>query len=205
MKRIELEDDGGCSFKCILIMILATLVFQAVLMTVPMGVGVMVYDRHHEKFEAAGKINASAIVSNVNHVADFPMEDLVQTSKRASLDGMKLLKRLEELSIKIDNNTDIFTDVKRVLHAALGPLDGVNAMLSPKMRGSIMMIVQKIMHILDNMSDDELHRLIESLQKASVSANHMLSDGNINKTMHIMSDADLALVKFDKMLSKFVN
>ena len=55
------------------------------------------------------------------------------------------------------------------------------------------------------MSDDELHRLVESLQKASVSANHMLSDGNINKTMHIMSDADLALVKFDKMLSKFVN
>ena len=205
MKRIELEDDAGCSFKCILVMILATLVLQTVLMTVPMGVGVMVYDRHHEKFEAVGKINASAIVSNVNHVADFPMEDLVQTSKRASVDGIKLLKRLEELSIKIDNNTDIFADIKRVLHAALGPLDGVNAMLSPKMRGSIMLIVQKIMRILDNMSDDELHRLVESLQKASVSANHMLSDGNINKTMHIMSDADLALVKFDKMLSKFVN
>lgn len=205
MKRIELEDDGPCSFKCILVMIMATLIFQVILMTLPVGIGVVVYDRHHEKFEAAGNLDAKAIVANVNHIRDFPMEDLVGASKRATVDGLKLLKRLEELSVKIDNNTDIFGDVKRVLHAALGPLDGANKLLSPKMRGTFILIVQKVLRILDNMSDDEIHRLVESAAKASEAASHMLTDRNINKTMHVMDDADYTMMKFDKMLSKFVN
>lgn len=205
MKRVELDDEGPCSFKCILVMIMATLIFQVFLMTLPMGIGVMVYDRHHEKFEAAGNLDAKAIVSNVNHIRDFPIKDLADASKRATIDGLKLLKRLEELSIKIDNNTDIFGDVKRVLHAALGPLDGVNKILSPKMRGTFLLIVQKVMRILDKMSDDDIHKLVQSAQKASVAATHMLTDNNINKTMHVMHDADDALMKFDRMLSKFVN
>lgn len=205
MKKIELEDEGPCSFKCILVMIMATLIVQVFLMTLPVGVGVVVYGRHHEKFEAAGNLDAKAIVSNVNHIRDFPIKDLADASKRATIDGVRLLKRLEQLSIKIDNNTDIFGDVKRVLHAALGPLDGANKLLSPKMRGTFLMIVQKIMRILDNMTDDEIHRLIESAAKASEAASHMLTDNNINKTMHIMNDADETMMKFDKMLSKFVN
>jgi hypothetical protein len=205
MKRIELDDEGPCSFKCILVMIMATLIFQVFLMTLPMGVGVMVYDRHREKFEAAGNIDAKAIVSNVNHIRDFPIKDLADASKRATIDGLKLLKRLEELSIKIDNNTDIFGDVKRVLHAALGPLDGANKLLSPKMRGTFLLIVQKVMRILDKMSDNEIHKLVMSAQKASEAASHMLTDNNINKTMHIMDDADTTMMKFDRMLSKFVN
>jgi hypothetical protein len=184
---------------------MATLIFQVFLMTLPMGVGVMVYDRHREKFEAAGNIDAKAIVSNVNHIRDFPIKDLADASKRATIDGLKLLKRLEELSIKIDNNTDIFGDVKRVLHAALGPLDGANKLLSPKMRGTFLLIVQKVMRILDKMSDNEIHKLVMSAQKASEAASHMLTDNNINKTMHIMDDADTTMMKFDRMLSKFVN
>jgi flagellar basal body-associated protein FliL len=205
MKRIELEEDGPCSFKCILVMIMVTLIVQVFLMTLPVGVGVMVYGRHHEKFEAAGKLDAKAIVTNVNHIGDFPMEDLVGASKRAAVDGLKLLKRLEELSIKVDNNTDIFGDVKRVLHAALGPLDGANKLLSPKMRGTFILIVEKVLRILDKMTDDEIHRLVESAAKASEAASHMLTDNNINRTMHIMDDADYTMMKFDKMLSKFVN
>jgi hypothetical protein len=44
-----------------------------------------------------------------------------------------------------------------------------------------------------------------SAQKASEAASHMLTDNNINKTMHIMDDADTTMMKFDRMLSKFVN
>lgn len=205
MKRIELEDDGPCSFKCILVMIMVTLVFQVFIMMLPVGVGVVVYGRHQEKFEAAGNLDAKAIVTNVNHIRDIPMKDIVDASKRATIDGLKLLKRLEELSIKIDNNTDIFGDVKRVLHAALGPLDGANKMLNPKMRGTILLIVQKVLRILDHMSDEEIHRLVISAAKASEAASHMLTDSNINKTMHIMNDADETMMRFDKMLSKFVN
>ena len=205
MKKIELEDDGPCSFKCILVMIMVTLVFQVIIMMLPVGVGVVVYGRHHEKFEAAGNLDAKAIVTNVNHIRDFPMKDLIGASKRATIDGLKLLKRLEELSIKVDNHTDIFGDVKRVLHAALGPLDGANKMLSPKMRGTFLLIIQKVLRILDHMTDDEIHRLVISAAKATEAASHMLTDNNINKTMHIMNDADYAMMKFDKMLSKFVN
>ena len=77
MKKIELEDEGPCSFKCILVMIMATLIVQVFLMTLPVGVGVVVYGRHHEKFEAAGNLDAKAIVSNVNHIRDFPIKDLM--------------------------------------------------------------------------------------------------------------------------------
>jgi hypothetical protein len=73
------------------------------------------------------------------------------------------------------------------------------------MRGTFLLIVQKVLRILDKMSDDEIHRLVLSAQKASEAASHMLTDNNINKTMHVMDDADYTMMKFDKMLSKFVN
>jgi len=73
------------------------------------------------------------------------------------------------------------------------------------MRGTVMKIVEKILRILDTMTDAEIHELIMSIDKAVIAANRAMSVTNVNKTMHVMEDADKAMNKFDLMLSKFVN
>jgi hypothetical protein len=118
---------------------------------------------------------------------------------------LRLLARVKNITGEVDTNADIFKDIRTVLRKTMVPLDSIKDLLNPHMRGTVLRILDKVMRILDTMSDAEIHQLIMSIDKAVLTANRALSIGNVNKTLHVMDDADKTLNKFDLMLSKFVN
>lgn len=196
------EERGSCSMKTLTWCILIVMIVQVVIMCIPLGTGGYIYIRNKENFQALANINGGKIVSDVN---SFPIASLGENSNSAVVEAkdavhkaLYLVSKIKSITGEIKNGTNVFDDVRKVLHKAIAPLDRVKDMLNPHMRGTITKILDKVFKILNKMSDEELHEMIAH-------ANELISHNNINKTMHIMDDADVALNKFDKMLSKFVN
>lgn len=204
----ENDDDSCCSMKMLTLLILLTMLVQLVVMSIPVATGYSIYYNNKEAFDALGNMSTPAIVNNINHVKDLPIMESKFTMHNAKLASDKLLgllKRVQNITGEVDTNADIFKDVRTVLHKTVAPLDRVKDFLNPRMRGTVMKIIEKILRILDTMSDAEIHQLVLSINKAVVTADRAMSITNVNKTMHVMDDADKALNKFDSVLSKFVN
>lgn len=216
MKRTPREQPTGvggcCSMKVLTILILITMLIQVVIMVFPLAAGYTVYVNNKASFDAIGNLSTKDIVSNLNNVKDLPFDSLGKDSKEAANNAklatnkvLHLLARVKNITGEVDSHTDVFKDVRTVLRKAMIPLDSIKDLLNPKMRGTVLRIIEKVMRILDTMSDTELHNLIQVIDRMAISANIALSNGNINKTMHVIKDADSALSKFDVVLSKFVN
>ncbi len=208
----EDKDTGCCSIKLLTVLILCTMLIQVVIMTIPVGAGYTIYIRNKASFDAVGNLNTGDIISNLNNVKDLPIQsigkdskEVIHNAKMATDRMLRLLERVKSITGEVNSNVDIFNEVRLVLRKAMVPLDSIKDLLNPKMRGTVLGIIEKIMRILDTMSDTEIHKLIISVDKAMLSANKALSLNNVNKTMHVMDDADRTLNKFDLMLSKFVN
>lgn len=206
------RDESCCSMKGLTILILLTMLVQLVVMMVPLAAGYTVYVNNKATFEALGNLSAPAIVDNLNNVKDLPIQSLGKDSKHAMHNAkmatdriLNLLARVKNITGEVDTNADIFMDIRTVLRKTIAPLDSIKDLLNPRMRGTVMKIVEKVLRILDTMSDAEIHELIMSIDKAVLTADRAMSMTNVNKTMHVMEDADKALNKFDLMLSKFVN
>lgn len=206
------RDESCCSMKVLTILILLTMLVQLAVMMVPLAAGYTVYVNNKATFEAFGNLSAPAIVDNLNNVKDLPIQSLGKDSKHAMHNAkmatdriLNLLARVKNITGEVDTNADIFKDIRTVLRKTIAPLDSIKDLLNPRMRGTVMKIVEKVLRILDTMSDAEIHELIMSIDKAVLTADRAMSMTNVNKTMHVMEDADKALNKFDLMLSKFVN
>ncbi len=205
-------DDNCCSMRVLTIMILLTMLIQLAVMMTPLVAGYTVYVNNKANFDAIGNLSTRDIVSNLNNVKDLPIQSLGKDSKHAMHNAkmatdrvLNLLARVKNITGEVDTNADIFNDIRTVLRKTMVPLDSIKDLLNPHMRGTVLRILDKVMRILDTMSDAEIHQLILSIDKAVLAANRALSIGNMNKTLHVMDDADKTLNKFDLMLSKFVN
>jgi hypothetical protein len=211
----DTDDDMGdncCSMKVLTILILLTMVVQLAVMMTPLVAGYTVYVNNKESFDAVGNLSTRDIINNLNNVKDLPIQSLGKDSKHALHNAkiatdsvLNLLARVKNITGEVDSNADIFKDIREVLRKTMVPLDSIKDLLNPHMRGTMLKILDQVMRILDTMSDAEIHQLIMAIDKASIAANRALSIGNVNKTLHVMDDADRTLNKFDLMLSKFVN
>jgi hypothetical protein len=205
-------DDNCCNMRVLTILILLTMLIQLVVMMTPLVAGYTVYVNNKASFDAIGNLSTGDIISNLNNVKDLPIQSLGKDSKHAMHNAkmatdrvLNLLARVKNITGEVDTNADIFNDIRKVLKKTIIPLDSLKDLLNPHMRGTVLKILDKIMRILDTMSDAEIHQLIMSIDRAVLSANRALSIGNVNKTLHVMDDADKTLNKFELMLSKFVN
>ena len=212
LRECDDRDESCCSMKVLTLLILLTMLIQLMVMMVPLAAGYTVYVNNKATFEAFGNLSAPAIVDNINNVKDLPIQSLGKDSKHAMHNAkmatdkiLQLLARVKNITGEVDTNADIFKDIRTVLRKTIVPLDSIKDILNPHMRGTVMKIVEKLLRILDTMSDAEIHELIMSIDKAVIAANRAMSVTNVNKTMHVMEDADKAMNKFDLMLSKFVN
>lgn len=212
LRECDDTDDNCCSMRVLTIMILLTMLVQLAVMMTPLVAGYTVYVNNKANFDAIGNLSTQDIVSNLNNVKDLPIQSLGKDSKHAMHNAkmatdnvLRLLARVKNITGEVDTNADIFNDIRTVLRKTMVPLDSIKDLLNPHMRGTVLRILDKVMRILDTMSDAEIHQLIMSIDKAVLTANRALSIGNVNKTLHVMDDADKTLNKFDLMLSKFVN
>lgn len=195
------ENKERCDMKTLTACILFVMIIQLCVMLVPLSAGGYIYIQNRETINAFGNISASRIVSDIN---EFPLANIGKTSKDAMLDAKQavhkalfLISRMKEITGEIKNGTNIFDDIKKVLDKSIAPLDELKEMLSPRMRGTLLKILDKVFKILDKMGEDEIHRLLEN-------TNNLLNHDNVNRTMHVVNDADATLDKMDKILSKFV-
>ena len=212
LRECDDTDDNCCSMRVLTIMILLTMLVQLAVMMTPLVAGYTVYVNNKANFDAIGNLSTRDIVSNLNNVKDLPIQSLGKDSKHAMHNAkmatdriLNLLARVKNITGEVDTNADIFKDIRTVLRKTIAPLDSVKDLLNPRMRGTVMKIVEKVLRILDTLSDAEIHELIMSIDKAVLTADRAMSMTNVNKTMHVMEDADKTLNKFDLMLSKFVN
>ncbi len=206
------RDDNCCSMRVLTLLILLTMLIQLAVMMTPLVAGYTVYVNNKASFDAIGNLSTRDIISNLNNVKDLPIQSLGKDSKHAMHNAkmatdrvLNLLARVKNITGEVDTNADIFNDIRKVLRKTMVPLDSIKDLLNPRMRGTVLRILNKIMRILDTMSDKEIHKLIMSIDRMAISANKALSSRNVNKTLHVMDDADKTLNKFDLMLSKFVN
>lgn len=205
-------DDNCCNMRLLTLLILLTMLVQLAVMMTPLVVGYTVYVNNKASFDAIGNLSTGDIISNLNNVKDLPIQSLGKDSKHAMHNAkmatdrvLNLLARVKNITGEVDTNADIFNDIRKVLKKTMIPLDSLKDLLNPHMRGTVLKIIDKIMRILDTMSDAEIHELFVSIDKAVVSTNKALSGGNVNRTLHVMDDADKAMNKFDLVLSKFIN
>ena len=206
------RDDNCCSMRVLTLLILLTMLIQLAVMMTPLVAGYTVYVNNKASFDAVGNLSTRDIISNLNNVKDLPIQSLGKDSKHAMHNAkmatdrvLNLLARVKNITGEVDTNADIFNDIRKVLRKTMVPLDSIKDLLNPRMRGTVLRILNKIMRILDTMTDAEIHKLIMSIDRMAISANKALSSRNVNKTLHVMDDADKTLNKFDLMLSKFVN
>jgi len=203
--------NNGCSMRTLTVLILIVMVFQLMVMLLPIGGAVTIYVNNKATFDAIGNISTGEIVANMNNLKDLPIRSIgkdtnetIRNANIASAKVLKLLAHIKKLTGNVETSSDIIDDVRSVLKKAMIPLDSMKDLLSPHMRGSVLRIVEKVMKILDTFTDDEIHNLILAADKAVLSMDSALTFKNVNKTMHVVEDADKALLKFDALLSKFV-
>lgn len=198
--RME-EKREGCSMKALTGCILFVMIIQLCIMLVPLSAGGYIYIQNRETINAFGNISAGRIVSDIN---EFPLASLGKNSNDAMLDAKQavhkalyLISKMKSITGEIKNGTNIFDDIRKVLDKSMAPLDELKEMLNPRMRGTLLKIMDKVFKILDKMGEDEVHKLLENV-------NNLLTYDNVNRTMHVVNDADATLEKMDNILSKFV-
>jgi len=203
-KLRDCEDSGEtcCDMKSLTLLILIVMLVQLVVMLIPLGAGGYIYIQNKENLNALANLSASKIVTDIN---TFPLAKLGKSASKTASDANFLVHNIKSITGDLRNNTNIFDDMRKVMRHSIEPLDGLKHILSPQMRGTTMSIISKVMRLLNNLNDDELHKLMVSVEKASVQANHLLSDSNINRTLHTMNDADNTMKRFMTILGKFTN
>ena len=198
-----------CTMKTLTLAILIVMIIQVTIMLVPITTAGVIYNNNRENFIALGNVEGTRLVTDINHLplaaigkkSNSAMDD----AKHALHETLLMVEKAKIITKRLHNGTILFDNIQKLIAGAIEPLEGITDLLSPQMRGTIKHILDKVLRIIENMSDEEIHDLIMKLQKVSEQANGLLSVSNQNKTMHVIEDADITLLKMDKMLSKFVN
>lgn len=179
-------------FKCISVGILCMLIIQTFIISAPIYVGYRFVETNKDNINAFTSIDGPAFVDNTTQT--------VINGKIATYKILDLMHRAQNLTSGLGNNTLGFDDIRQFLLAVETPLKQLSALLNPRMRAMVMRIMSKSMRILEKMSDSELHDLIQMTDTAIKTT---LTDKNVNKTMHVMDEADKIMEKMDTFLSKF--
>lgn len=203
--RIPRTKKENSNLKNISLCILFVLVVQVIIMLIPITTAGVIYTNNRENFIALGSLEGTRLVRDVNHL---PISELGIKSNKVMDDARDTLQNtmliIEKLKL-FSNSSDVVNDIQTLILKTFTSLDDMSDLLNPKMRGTIKRILNKFLRMIENMNDVEIHELIVKLRSVSERANVFLSLHNQNKTFQAVNDADVALKKMDKMLSKFVN
>lgn len=191
-KRYPDDSRTFLFFKCISVAMLCVMIVQTVLMATPLYVGYRFVETNKENINAFTSINGPEFVDNTT--------ETIRNSKIVSFKILELMHKAHNLSGSLGNKTMGFEDIRQFITTAQKSLEEMSALLNPRMRGTLARIMTKSMRILEKMSDSELHDLIHVADKAIKTT---ITNTNVNKTMHVMDEADRIMEKMDTFLSKF--
>jgi hypothetical protein len=173
-------------------------------MTIPIIGGVWVIQSNPDTVKAINNLHTADIINNVDHLKDLPISEVGSKSRRASDLVLHILKH-------IDGNTSLIDDVRKVAKDMIAPIQDVSDLLNKDLRGNVKTIVAKVKLILDTVQEYEIHETIQILKQAmddfdktSKQIKNAIKHDNINRTMSLIMDADRAISKMDKLVSKFV-
>lgn len=186
MGKFREEPQPSCNMRCLTISILLVMIIQTFIMITPIYVGARVYTSNRENFEAIHNIKAKELVRSLN---DMPIDQssvAILNAKEASERVLDMMKQFP-----VDDNVDIVKTIRNLTHS-------MDRLLSPQMRASLLKIASKTGKMMGKLTDSEVHDLLLRFRGA-------VTPSNVNKTMHVIEDADIALKKIDTMLSKFIN
>lgn len=190
-KRYPDQDSRSLLFfKCVSVGILCMMIIQTVIITTPLYVGYRFVDTNRDNINAFTSMDGPAFVDNTTQA--------ITNGKIATYKILDLMHRAQNLTE--GNNSLAFEDIRQFLSTVEAPLKEVSELLNPRMRAMITRIMSKSMRILEKMSDNELHHLI---QITDSTIKNTLTHKNVNKTMHVMDEADKIMEKMDMFLSKF--
>ena len=175
------------------------LTFQLMVMLFPLGTGVMVYVHNKDTIDAMSNIEARKIVENVNMLKDVPIQNMSRNADEATSKLKDIMKQAHILAEQ--NSTNVFIDLKRLVHKALDPMETLNQFMNNRTKTTVVRILDKTMGILSNMNNVEVHDLVSSL----VNLTQRVPLNIFNKSAHTLEDADKTLAKMDIFLGKFIN
>ena len=180
------KEQPTCNMRCLTISILLVMIIQTCIMVTPIYVGARVYTSNKESFEAIHNIKAKDLVRSLNNMPIDQSSIAILNAKKAS---ERVLDMMDQFPI--DDNVDIVKTIRNLTHS-------MDHLLSPQMRASLLKIASKTGRLMGKLTDSEVHDILERIRGA-------ITHTNVNKTMHVIEDADTALKKFDIVLSKFIN
>ena len=184
------------SYHCLFVTVVVLLSIQTILMIIPVGTAGTIYIQNKAVFDALG--------DRVKDVSVIPVQNITSQAQNSIQKASHILNEVDHITNDYENHRDMMDDLHLVIKKSFFPMEGMSDLLKLSTRKDIKKSVHKIQKLLSKLSDNDIERLVKLVDKSAIQALHALSDPNINKTMHIVNDADSALKKFDKLISKLV-
>jgi hypothetical protein len=188
-------------YSCMFVTIVVLLSVQTFLMAIPIGTAGTIYINHRKAFNA---VRTSDIIHQMNTLSGVPLENMTTHANSAANKADKLMERVKMITGDYEENRGIFNDLHKLINKSFYPLQDVHDMLNPKTRNHIKRILFKVSKLVGKLSDNDLQKILMLTDRIAVQAVKGLSNHNLNKTMHVMEEADLALAKFDLLISKLL-
>ena len=188
-------------YSCMIVAIVVLLSVQTFLMFIPLGTAGTVYISHKDAFDA---MKTSDIIYQINTLSGVPLENMTTHANSAANKADKLMERIKLITGDYEINRGIFNDLHKLINKSFIPLQDVHDILNPRTRKHIKNILFKVYKLIGKLSDNDLRKILMLTDKLAIQAIKGLSNDNLNKTMHVMEEADLALAKFDILLTKLL-
>jgi len=184
------------SYHCLLVTVVVLLSIQTILMLIPVGTAGTIYIQNKAVFDALG--------NRVRDVSVIPIQNITNEAQQSLKKVSHIMNEVDHITNDYENHRGMMDDFHSVIKKSFFPMDGMTDLLKLSTRKDIKKSVHKIHNLLSKLSDNDIRRVVKLFDKTAIQTLHALSDPNINKTMHIVDDADSALKKFDKLISKLV-
>jgi hypothetical protein len=175
------------------------LTFQLMVMLFPIGTGVMVYVRNKDTIDAMSRVDGRMIVEKVNMLKDVPIQNMSRNANEATSKLREIMQQAHVLAE--NNNSNMFGDLKRLVHKALDPMETVKEFMNNRTTTTLINILDKTMGILGKMNNAEVHNVVSSILNIS----QEIPLNIFNKSLHTLDDADKTIAKMNIILGKFVN
>lgn len=188
-------------YSCMFVTIVVLLSVQTFLMAIPIGTAGTIYINHRKAFNA---VRTSDIIHQMNTLSGVPLENMTTHANSAANKADKLMERVKMITGDYEENRGIFNDLHKLINKSFYPLQDVHDILNPRTRKHIKNILFKVYKLIGKLSDNDLRKILMLTDKLAIQAIKGLSNDNLNKTMHVMEEADLALAKFDILLTKLL-
>ena len=192
--RKERFDNKFSSNQCLLTAIILVLVIQTTILAIPFYFGLQFVESNRETFDAFTNMDGKEFIENTTLT--------VGNGKTVTYKVLDLMKQVNQLTHNVKNKTNMFDDIHHLIQSLEKPIDEIGELLSPTMRKMLMKILAKVLKIMEQMSDHEIHDFITDIDKAVKLA---FTPNNVNQTFHVMNDADNMMIKLDNFLKKFTN